>query len=39
MQPDKGLIKPDLVIYLDINPDNVKSRCGFGEERYERFEF
>jgi dTMP kinase len=39
MQPDKGLIKPDLVLYLDIDHDNVKSRSGFGEERYEKLEF
>jgi dTMP kinase len=37
--PDKGLIKPDIVFYMDLDPDNVQGRAGFGEERYERIEF
>lgn len=34
-QPEIGLPKPDLVIFLNINPENQKNRPGFGTERYE----
>ena len=30
-----GLPKPDIVIFLDISPDVLSKRMGFGEERYE----
>ncbi|KAH9933432.1 thymidylate kinase [Fomitopsis serialis] len=33
--PDIGLPAPDLTLFLDVGPDTVKSRGGFGEERYE----
>jgi len=33
------LLKPDLVIYLDITPQEAGSRGGFGEERYETLLF
>jgi len=34
--PDVGLPAPDLTLFLDVAPDTVKARGGFGEERYER---
>lgn len=33
---DSGLPEPDLVIFLDIQPKNAQTRCGYGEERYEQ---
>lgn len=33
--PDRGLRRPDLVFFLDIDPASVSSRPGYGEERYE----
>ncbi|MBW0533697.1 hypothetical protein O181_073412 [Austropuccinia psidii MF-1] len=34
--PDRGLPLPDLVIFLTLpNPDSLKDRAGFGQERYE----
>lgn len=40
LQPDKGLIKPDLLFFLS-NGDSMasSSRKGFGEERYETLQF
>ncbi|XP_031354130.1 thymidylate kinase-like isoform X2 [Photinus pyralis] len=35
MQPEIGLLKPDLVLFLHINPETQSSRLGFGNERYE----
>lgn len=32
---DVGLPAPDLTLFLDVGPDTVKARGGFGEERYE----
>jgi dTMP kinase len=37
--PDRGLIQPDLVIYLRADPDVLKGRSNYGEEKYERVEF
>ncbi|KAI0527376.1 hypothetical protein KFK09_002976 [Dendrobium nobile] len=37
--PEKGLIAPDLVVYLDIMPEEAASRGGYGSERYEQLEF
>ena len=37
--PDRGLVKPDLVIYVDISAEEITKRSGFGDERYEKFEF
>lgn len=34
-QPDVGLPRPDLCIFLDIEPEVAEKRGGFGEERYE----
>jgi dTMP kinase len=36
---DAGLLKPDLVIFLDIPPEDASRRGQFGEERYERLDF
>ncbi|KAL9009336.1 MAG: hypothetical protein Q9173_005625 [Seirophora scorigena] len=35
IQPEVGLPKPDLCIFLDISPSNAAARGGFGSERYE----
>lgn len=37
--PDRGLLTPDLVLYLDLLPKDAASRGGYGEERYENIEF
>lgn len=37
--PDKGLPKPDIVIYIDLPIECIKARAGFGEEKYENTEF
>ncbi|BFG05873.1 thymidylate kinase [Drosophila madeirensis] len=37
--PERGLIKPDAVFYLNTAPDNLSSRGKYGEERYEKLEF
>lgn len=36
--PEIGLPKPDLVIFLDVSPEDAAKRGGFGEERYEKEE-
>lgn len=36
--PDRGLLAPDLVIFLDITNEEAAKRGGFGEERYEKRE-
>lgn len=36
--PDIGLPAPDLVLFLDIAPEQAKLRGGYGEERYEKEE-
>lgn len=38
MQPDIGLPKPDLCIFLDLSPSDAAARRGFGSERYETSE-
>lgn len=35
MNPEIGLPKPDMVYLLNMNPEHLKDRPGFGEERYE----
>ncbi|KAL8697278.1 MAG: hypothetical protein Q9224_002394, partial [Gallowayella concinna] len=35
IQPEVGLPKPDLCMFLDISPADAASRGGFGDERYE----
>ncbi|XP_066400475.1 thymidylate kinase-like [Miscanthus floridulus] len=37
--PENGLIAPDLVIYLDVQPEKAAERGGYGGERYEKIEF
>lgn len=37
--PETGLIAPDLVLYLDIPPEEAARRGGYGTERYEQLEF
>ena len=34
-QPEVGLPRPDLCIFLDIASENAAKRGGFGSERYE----
>ncbi|CAO1309894.1 unnamed protein product [Diamesa hyperborea] len=36
--PEKGLLKPDLVIYLTLSAEAMARRSGFGDERYETTE-
>ncbi|XP_064615311.1 thymidylate kinase-like [Liolophura sinensis] len=38
-QPDVGLPKPDLVIYLTLSPEKAARREDFGRERFEQIEF
>ena len=38
-QPDVGLPKPDLVIFLDVNPAEAQKRGQYGAERYENLKF
>lgn len=38
-QPEIGLIKPDLVIYINLRIEKAIARAAFGEERYEKIEF
>lgn len=37
--PDRGLLRPDLLMFLNVSPEVAESRPGFGEERYEVSEF
>lgn len=37
--PDRGLIAPDLLIFLDIDPHSATKRSDYGQERYEKVEF
>lgn len=37
--PDIGLIKPDLVIFLDVGAEVAASRGDFGKEIYEKIDF
>lgn len=39
LQPDKGLPRPDLTIFLTSDDAENELRAGFGEERYEKSEF
>lgn len=38
-QPDVGLPRPDLVLFLDLSPTEAARRAGYGGERYETLEF
>ncbi|EGV62384.1 Thymidylate kinase [Yamadazyma tenuis] len=37
--PDKGLLKPDLTLFLTLNMDEIDTRADFGDERYEKRAF
>ncbi|CAN4110152.1 unnamed protein product [Withania somnifera] len=37
--PEIGLLAPDLVIYLDVSPEQAAERGGYGDERYEQLDF
>ncbi|KAK1318094.1 hypothetical protein QJS10_CPB04g01750 [Acorus calamus] len=37
--PERGLLAPDLVVYLDIAPEKAAERGGYGSERYEQLDF
>eukprot|EP00349_Pseudokeronopsis_sp_Brazil_P006847 CAMPEP_0202972360 /NCGR_PEP_ID=MMETSP1396-20130829/35813_1 /ASSEMBLY_ACC=CAM_ASM_000872 /TAXON_ID= /ORGANISM="Pseudokeronopsis sp., Strain Brazil" /LENGTH=70 /DNA_ID=CAMNT_0049702681 /DNA_START=199 /DNA_END=411 /DNA_ORIENTATION=+ len=37
--PDKGLIIPDLIFYIDVDAEDIAAREGYGEEKYEKVEF
>lgn len=39
MMPDAGLPKPDLVFYMQAEPELLARRGNYGEERYEKIEF
>jgi len=36
--PEVGLPKPDLIVFLDLSPENTAKRGGYGEEKYEKRE-
>ncbi|CDW54251.1 thymidylate kinase [Trichuris trichiura] len=38
-QPDKGLPRPDIVIFLDVHAEVAECRGDFGQEVYEKVEF
>ncbi|KAL9845225.1 thymidylate kinase isoform 2-T2 [Geothlypis trichas] len=38
-QPDAGLPKPDLILFLQLNPEAAAERGNFGQERYETSSF
>lgn len=39
MNPDVGLPKPDLVLFLQLHPTEAAQRGEFGAERYETSDF
>lgn len=39
MEPDRGLISPDCVFFLDVSETVGMARTAFGDERYEKGEF
>ena len=39
LNADRGLVQPDLVIYIKVSMETIKERSGFGDERYEKTEF
>lgn len=38
MQWEDGLPAPDVVLFMDMDPDQSAARGGYGEERYENLE-
>eukprot|EP01080_Neovahlkampfia_damariscottae_P001581 gene1581-12706_t len=39
INPDKGLISPDIIFYLDINVEEASKRSNYGDEKYEKLQF
>lgn len=39
LNPDKGLPKPDITLFLTLELDEIKKRAEFGDERYENLQF
>ena len=37
--PDKGLVRPDLVFFLNLDPKEASKRSEYGLEKYENLEF
>ncbi|KAL7274367.1 Thymidylate kinase [Rhizina undulata] len=37
--PEIGLPKPDVVVFLDLSEEEAQKRAGYGGERYEKLEF
>lgn len=38
MQPDAGLPAPDIIFFLDVSPETIATRSGYGQERLENVE-
>ncbi|XP_072429254.1 thymidylate kinase [Chiloscyllium punctatum] len=38
-QPDVGIPKPDVILFLHLQPSTAAKRGGFGNERYENYAF
>jgi dTMP kinase len=36
--PDIGLPRPDVVVFLDLEPEEAEKRGGYGDEKYEKKE-
>ena len=36
--PDVGLPRPDVVVFLDLEPEEAEKRGGYGDEKYEKKE-
>ena len=36
---DRGLVRPDLVFYIKISPEQLAKRAGYGDERFEKLPF
>lgn len=34
MAADRGLLSPDIIIYLSAAPESLSKRAGYGEERF-----
>lgn len=37
--PDRGLLRPDLVLFMHLPPEQAQSRGDYGAERYEQLHF
>ena len=37
--PDRGLLRPDIVFYMDVDPTAAQQRGDYGEEVYEKLDF